>query len=174
MTAIARAAAAATVLTLASAPRLDAQHHQVHFTLTGGPHAGSYEMSQAAMCKVVDVSANEVELSAIFDADRPKRWRDDPDRAYAKGFVLSKPRIQGGKAGSFALAAGFATPRERHRRVEYVILTIPRELQEPGLERDPEGRGAVTVERTDAGAKATFRGETKDGVRIEGSLECGS
>jgi hypothetical protein len=173
MTAMARAAAAVTVLTLASTPRLDAQHHQVRFTLTGGPHAGSYEMDQAAMCQVADLSADELELSAIFDADRPKGWRDDPDRAYAKGFVLSTPRAKGGKAGSFALAAGFATPRERNRKVEYVILTIPRELQEPGLERDPEGRGDVTVERTDAGAKATFRGETQDGVRIEGSLECG-
>jgi hypothetical protein len=173
MRAIARAAAAASLLTLASAPRLDAQH-QVRFTLTGGPHAGSYGMSQAAMCDVVDVSAEEVELSAVFDADRPKGWRDDPDRAYAKGFVLSKPRLEGGKPGAFALAAGFATPREQHRRIEYVILTIPRELQEPGLERDPEGRGDVKVQRTDAGAKATFRGETKDGVRIEGSLECGT
>jgi hypothetical protein len=173
MTAIALAAAAATALTLAAAPCLDAQH-QVRFTLSGGPHAGSYEMSQAAMCDVVDVSADEVKLSAVFDADRPKGWRDHPDRAYAKEFVLSKPRLEGGKPGAFALAAGFATPREGHRRIEYVILTIPRELQEPGLERDPEGRGDVTVERTDAGAKATFRGETKDGVRIEGSLECGS
>ena len=171
MIAIVRAAATATILILPAAPRLDAQH-QVRFTLTGGPHAGTYEMSQAAMCDVVDVSAKEVELSAVFDADRPKGWRDDPNRAYAKGFVLSKPGTEGGKAGSFALAAAFATPREQHRRIEYVILTIPREMQEPGLERDPEGRGDVTVERTDAGAKATFRGETKDGVRIEGRLEC--
>jgi hypothetical protein len=173
MTAATRAVLATALFALGSASRLGAQH-QVRFTLTGGPHAGSYELNQAGMCDVVDVSANEVEISAYFEADRPKGWRDHPDRPYATRFALLKPKAEGGKPGMFSLGAGFATPKDRHRIIRYVILTIPRELQEPGLESDPEGRGEMTVRRTPTGATASFRGETKDGVRIDGSLECGS
>jgi hypothetical protein len=57
-------------------------------------------------------------------------------------------------------------------QARYEIFAIPRELSPsaPPL----RGRGTVTVKQAATGRTATFRGQTKDGVRIEGTVACRS
>jgi hypothetical protein len=58
------------------------------------------------------------------------------------------------------------------QRIVYEIYAIPPELQAPGRTKPPKGRGSVTIQQSGAGTTATFRGETKDGVKMEGSVTC--
>jgi hypothetical protein len=53
----------------------------------------------------------------------------------------------------------------------YEIYAIPQELA-PGSAPSLRGRGTVTVKQTPTGSLATFRGQTEEGVRMEGSLDC--
>jgi hypothetical protein len=55
------------------------------------------------------------------------------------------------------------------RQTVYEIHVIPPGLQGP---MPPSGRGSVTVRQAGAGKTATFRGATKEGVRMEGSVDC--
>ena len=54
----------------------------------------------------------------------------------------------------------------------YEIYAMPPELQGPGRKEPPKGRGTVTINQGENGTSATFRGETQDGVRMEGSVRC--
>jgi hypothetical protein len=56
--------------------------------------------------------------------------------------------------------------------VNYEIFAIPPELAPPGRGVPLRGRGTVTVKPTATGQLATFRGQTKDGVPMEGTLDC--
>jgi hypothetical protein len=59
------------------------------------------------------------------------------------------------------------------QRIVYEIYAIPPELQAPGRNKPPSGRGSVTIRQEKTATIADFRGETKDGVRMEGSVHCG-
>ncbi len=58
------------------------------------------------------------------------------------------------------------------KRVVYEIYAMPPELQGPGRKEPQKGSGTVTIKQEDAGTSATFRGQTQDGVRMEGSVRC--
>jgi hypothetical protein len=66
-----------------------------------------------------------------------------------------------------AIAAGVRPPR---------IAILDGAAANAGVQVGPkkpfEGHGDVTVRRTETATTASFRGETKRGVRIEGTLEC--
>jgi hypothetical protein len=116
MTFLARAAAFAAAFTLVAGSLLDAQSSTIRVTIGGGPHAGTYEMSDQC-----DLQPNSYPAMHI---------------------------------------------------ARYEIFAIPRELSPsaPPL----RGRGTVTVKQAATGRTATFRGQTKDGVRIEGTVDCRS
>lgn len=174
MIAIRRAGAAAALLVLAGTTHLEAQSNRVRFTLTGGANAGTYELTAAAMCDVRDVRGKPPAISGHF-VDEAKRYKQKgPGATSLESFHLYTLKETTDKPDVVSFGAHFKSSGSSRKSINYEVYTIPPKLQEPGLEIDPHGQGTVTVRRTDTGAIATFRGKTKDGVGIEGSLECGS
>jgi hypothetical protein len=75
-----------------------------------------------------------------------------------------------GKPETFLVSVKFhAKPGERYR---YEIFAIPREQYPPGKAFPTSGTGTVTVKQTATGKTASFRGQTEDGVKIEGVVDC--
>ena len=158
MTFFTRAAALAAAFGLVAASHLDAQSSTARVTIGGGPHAGTYEIS--GQCdltpgqfpsmfimafKVGAVPPNEPKSIEFFTAD----GKGKPD-----GFVVNVLFYPAGK------------------RIAYEIYAIPPELQPPPRASRLKGRGSVTVRQTPTGRTATFRGQTAEGVRMEGSVDC--
>ena len=153
-----RAAALAAALTLIASSHLQAQSSSVRVTIAGGPHAGTYEIpgecdltpgkfpSMFIMAfKVGAVPPNLPRSIEFFSAD----GKGKPD-----GFVVNVLFYPAGK------------------RVAYEIYAIPPELQPPPRAHQLRGRGSVTVRQTATGRTASFRGQTAEGVRMEGSVDC--
>lgn len=159
MTTVVRAAAAAAAFALMTAPRVEAQASSIRVTITGGPHAGTYEMAEE--CLVQPDAYPTLHIMAFtIGAAGPKTPRK------MEFFSASKA----GKPDGFVVSVHFAGVLEGKDR--YEILAIPVELAPPGQALPLSGRGTVKVERTASGTTATFRGQTKDGVRMEGAVEC--
>lgn len=153
MTTSARAAAIAAAFVLLAAPRLDAQSGRISVTIAGGPHAGTHEMQEA--CEGQPNSYPSLYIMAfrtgVFDRNQLPYVMEF--------FTASKP----GKPDAFVVSVKF----QDHN---YQIFTIPREYsaQAPS----PSGRGTVTVKQSAAGRVATFSGQTKDGVKMQGTIDC--
>ena len=158
MKSLARTAALAAAFTLAAASHVEAQSSTVRVTLAGGPHAGTYEIpgqcdltpgqfpSMFIMAfKVGAVPPNLPRSIEFFSVD----GKGKPD-----GFVVNVLFYPAGK------------------RVAYEIYAIPPEQQQPPRLHRLRGRGSVTVRQTATGRTATFRGQTAEGVRMEGSVDC--
>jgi hypothetical protein len=75
-----------------------------------------------------------------------------------------------GKPDGFVVSMIF--PSAGGEQARYEIFAIPPELapSAPPL----RGRGTVTVKQAATGKTATFRRQTKDGVRMEGTVDCRS
>lgn len=158
MTILSRATAFAAALTLVAASHGAAQS-TIRVTIAGGPHAGTYEMSEQC-----DLQANAYPAMHIMaftvGAAKPKAPR-------TMEFVLASAK---GKPDGFVVAVVF--PIQAGKQPRYEIYAIPRELtpSAPSL----RGRGTVTVKQTPTGQLATFRGQTEDGVKMEGTVDCRS
>jgi hypothetical protein len=63
-------------------------------------------------------------------------------------------------------------PAPTRQRIVYEIYAIPPELQGPGLNKPPSGQGTVSIEQKPEGTTASFKGQTKDGVGMDGSVTC--
>ena len=154
MTILARAAAFAAALTLVAASRSEAQSSSTRVTITGGPHAGTHEMKDEP-CDVADGK-----ITVVFTS-KGGTLGDGTPEAISFWTVPGK-----GKPDGFGVQVLFQLPG---RQAVYEIHAIP-----PGV-RGPmpaSGRGSVTVRQTPTGRIASFRGQTKDGVRMEGSVDC--
>jgi hypothetical protein len=75
-----------------------------------------------------------------------------------------------GKPDGLALTVVWRSVGPRERTV-YEVYAMPPEVQ-VGPKKPFEGHGNLTVRRTETTTTASFRAETKRGVRIEGRLEC--
>jgi hypothetical protein len=75
-----------------------------------------------------------------------------------------------GKPDGFSVNADFRATSGQ--RIVYEIYAIPAELQAPRRPKPPKGRGGVTIQQGDASTTATLRGETMDGVKMEGCVTC--
>jgi hypothetical protein len=158
MTILARAALA-TLFTLVAASRLDAQS-RISVTIGGGPHAGTYEMSDQC-----DVTPDKFPSLFIVAS----RVGTVPPNAPTKIEFFSAPGK--GKPDGFVVSVHFrGKPGER---IAYDLNAIPPELKPP-IPLPPLGRGTVTIKKTATGTTATFRGVTHDGVKMEGSVDCRS
>ena len=159
MTPCARAAAFTAAFTLVAAARADAQAGTLRVTLGGGPHTGTYEMSE--QCEVSPNSYPALHImtftTGVADPKLPRTMELFTANGKGKpdGFVLNV--VFQGAAGALD---------------RYEIFAIPPELSPPGRGTPLRGRGSVTVRKSATGTTATFRGQTKDGVKMEGSLEC--
>jgi hypothetical protein len=159
MTTIARAALMAAAFTLLAVPRASAQSSAIRVTISGGPHAGTYEMSE--QCEVQPDSYPSMHIMAFrVGAVPPKTPRS------MEFFTASKK----GNPDGFVVSMIF--PGAGGEQARYQIFAIPRELSPsaPSL----RGRGTVTVKQTATGRTATFRGQTEEGVKMEGTIDCRS
>jgi hypothetical protein len=171
MTRVIRLGALLALVSLTAAAPAAAQGAKARFTLTGGPQAGSYEMTAMAACGAFDSGSKDDGFGARFVADAPRGWHKGPP--YLSQMVLSIPRMRNPKPDELALAVVFTKWGTPETEIKYEVFTIPRELDiHPELAHKPTGRGEAKVQRSAGGLSATFRGETADGVRIEGSLQC--
>ena len=153
------------------AGRVEAQSPKARITLTGGPQAGSYEMNGGALCVTSDIGPGDQGFSAEFLADPPRGWRKGPP--YLSHLWLSTPRVRHPKPDAVSVGAAFSKWGTPTTEIQYKVFTIPRELDNnPELGRTLTGRGNANVRITGGNYTATFSGQTEDGVRIEGSLEC--
>ena len=158
-----RAAMIGAALTLLAASRTDAQQSgSISVTIAGGPHAGKYELARG-QCDPIGR-----EIISLFTpgmagvAEGPKM----PERI---GFYTEPGKK--GTADGFSVNVDFRLPSRK--RVVYEIYAIPPELQGPGLNKPPSGQGTVSIEQKAESTHASFRGQTKDGIRMEGSIHCG-
>jgi hypothetical protein len=166
MTMLARAAAFAALFTLAAALRLEAQVGSVRFTITGGPHAGSYRFA-TGQCDVLGSRGDPPSIISMSTPEMQKDGGADPNSP-ASFELYTAPAS--GRPDGLALTVVWRSVGSRERTV-YEVSTFPPELQ-VGRKTPLEGHGDVTVRQTETITTASFRGETKRGVRIEGSLEC--
>jgi hypothetical protein len=160
MITFARAAGLAATLTLIAAPCAEAQVSSIRITLGGGPHAGTYELKEG-QCDALDgsvISMFTPELAGMAAGPKIPESME----------VYTVPAE--GKPDGFAVNVDFRA--KSGERVVYEIYAIPPELQGPGVSEPLLGKGRVTIQPGDARTTATFSGETKDGVKMEGSVTC--
>lgn len=160
MIAHARAAALAAALTLVAAPRAEAQDSSLRVTIAGGPHAGTYELTRG-QCDALDGSIISMFTPALARQAAGKNGLESIE-------VYTTPG--NGKPDGWAVTADFRA--KSGKRVVYEIYAMPPELQGPGRKEPQKGSGTVTIRQEEAGTSATFRGQTQDGVRMEGSVKC--
>ena len=150
---------------------LEAQVPKAHITLTGGAQAGTYDMTGSPVCEAFDSGSEDHGFGAEFVADPPHGWRKGPP--YLSHLWLSTPRMRNPNPGAVAFGVAFTKPTTPTTEIKYQVFTIPPETDnQPGLERAQTGKGQVTVRRAGDKLSATFSGETKDGVKMEGTVEC--
>jgi hypothetical protein len=171
MTILARTATLAALLTLVAAPRLDAQQpSKITVTLTGGAHAGKYEM-EGLYCETNPDQFPSMGFTANSMHERMERA--------ARGEVVPKTGLSSisfftasakGKPDGFVINVVFHV--KAGERDRYEIFTIPRDMYPPGRAYSMSGHGTVTVKQTATGKTASFSGQTKDGVKMEGVVDC--
>ena len=171
MTRFLHAAALLALASLIAATTAHAQGRKARFTLTGGPQAGSYEMTVGPVCESFDSGSEDHGFGAEFVAEPPRGWRKGPP--YLSHMWLNVPRMRNPKPDALSLGVAFTKWGTPETEIKYEVFTIPRELDlHPEFEHKPTGRGEAKVQQSADAFSATFRGETADGVRIEGSLQC--
>ena len=150
----AQAAGFAAALMLIAGPRIEAQSSSIRVTIAGGPHAGAHELKD--QCTVVNDK-----IGAAFTSKGGTVGDGTPE--FIEFWTLP------GKGNAVGFGVRVLFQLKSGRQAVYEIHAIPPGLQGPML---PSGRGSVTVRQAETGKTATFRGETKDGVRMEGSVTC--
>ena len=150
---------------------LQAQVPKARLTVTGGPQAGTYEMTGSPICKTFDSGSDDHGFGAEFVADPPHGWRKGPP--YLSHLWLALPRMRNPKPDAVSLGVTFTKWGTPATEIDYKVYTIPPALDNnPELGRKQAGKGRATVTRAGDRLSATFSGETADGVRMEGSVEC--
>jgi len=150
----AQAAGFAAALLLIAAPRIEAQSSSIRVTIAAGQHSGAHELKD--QCTVLNG-----QISAVFTSKGGTVGDGTPE------FIEFWTLPGKGKPDGFGVRVLFVMKSGGH--AVYEIHAIPPGLQGP---MPASGRGSVTVRQTETGKTATFRGETKDGVGMEGSVAC--
>jgi hypothetical protein len=130
----------------------------IHLVVSGGPHAGTYD-------------AQSGEITCTYGFAGPGSWGNQYSVAGKKGNEFSSlqlivPDTKDAADGSdkFLLTAGFGEPM-KPGSAEYTINT-------GGGDQNKAGSGVVTVDDKGKSGTVTFKGQTKDGVTLEGTIDC--
>jgi len=126
-------------------------------TLVGGQNAGTYEVKDDD-CRVLNG-----EIMALFTA--PGEAGSSEPVASSFYTVAGKGKPDGFGAQMIFLVGQY------NRQIKYEIHAMPPGVKNPHFIPN-SGRGTVTVKKTATGQMATFRGQTKEGVKMEGTVEC--
>ncbi|HET7602088.1 MAG TPA: hypothetical protein VFK36_03665 [Gemmatimonadales bacterium] len=158
MTTLTRAAMVAAALTFAGASRGVAQTSTIRVTIASGQNAGTHEVKGGPD----DCSIANGEIRALFS---PADEAGSPLPVAVDFYTVAGK----GKPDGFGVQMIFLG--QYNRQIKYEIHAMPPGVKNP-LFIPNSGRGTVTVKKTATGQMATFRGQTKDGVRIEGTVDC--
>lgn len=155
-----RASSLAVGLVVLAAPAAAGQTSTMRVVISKGPHAGTYDLKNG-QCDALDgqvISMFTPKLSGLSEGPR--------------GLESMEVYTEPAKAGpdGFSVRVDFRTPSGQ--RVAYQIYAIPPALQASARTKPQLGRGTVTIRRDAAGTTAGFRGETADGVPMEGTVTC--
>lgn len=156
MITFARAAVLAATIALAGLPRLEAQTSTIRVTLSGGQNPGTHAM-KGDDCQVVSG-----EIRANFT---PTEGSSRSGPVSVDFYTVAGK----GKPNGFGVKMIFLGEFNRH--VVYEVHAMPPGVKNP-LYVPNSGSGTVTVRQTATGQTATFRGQTKDGVKMEGTVDC--
>ena len=159
ITKVARAALPAVLLVL-GAQRIEAQESSLRLTIAGGPHAGTYELAHG-QCDALEGSIISMFTPQLSGQDAGRNGLESIE-------VYTTPG--NGKPDGWAVTADFRA--KSGKRVVYEIYAMPPEQQGPGPKDPMKGRGTVTIKQGADGTGAAFRGQTADGVKMEGSVKC--
>jgi hypothetical protein len=173
MSCVLRLGALVALVSVGAALPAAAQAPKVRFTLTGGPQAGSYEMTSVFVCEKFDSGSEDHGFGADFLADAPPGWHRRTSPPYLSHMWLNNPRMRNPKPDQFSLGVVFTKGTTPEKEIKYELFTFPAAMdpdQDPATRMT--GHGEAKVQQSGGSFTATFRGETAEGVRIEGSLQC--
>jgi hypothetical protein len=153
---------------VASAPLTAQDYPTAKFTITGGDHAGSYEMRHGTWCTLKPAEAGRpATLQAAFLSEEAARQRASDKVSY-----LALDVAESGSSNSgFGVAVAVNTPEPR---VAYVVETRPAGSgsTEPDAPKGPTGTGQATFRRSGEWVTTEFRARTAASVRVEGTARC--
>ena len=155
-----RAAGITVLLVLAATSPTEAQVSSISVTIASGPHAGKYELTRG-QCDALNgqvISMFTPKMAGVPEGPKTPESIE----------VYTEPGK--GKTDGFAVNVDFRS--QSGQRVVYEIYAIPPELQAPGRTKPPKGQGYVNIEQKAEATHAKFRGQTKEGIGMEGSVTC--
>ena len=156
-----RAACLTVVLMLAATVPGEAQGNSMSITIARGPHAGKYEFT-GGQCDPLHrsiISMFTAELAGLTAS--PK---------IPESMELYTEPGKGPIADGLMVKVLFRGPSRQ--RIEYEIYAVPPGLQVPQLMKPQKGKGSITIDEKPEGVRAAFKGETQDGIGMEGSISC--
>ena len=148
------------VLLMLGTERATAQDSSLRLTIAGGPHAGTYELAHG-QCDALKGSIISMFTPQLAGQAAGRNGLESME-------VYTTPG--NGKPDGWAVTADFRA--KSGKRVVYEIYAMPPELQGPGRKEPMKGSGTVTIKQGEDGTSASFRGQTADGVKMEGSVKC--
>lgn len=155
----ARTLSALTICLLAIAPAYaDPVTETAHVVITGGPHAGTYDATtERAGCSAGFTGPG----SFGNQLSQPKE--KDPKKFNSLQLILPDAKKAAGGAKEFYISFGFGPIMSRS--AEYVIETRPQEKKKAGS-------GTVTLDDKGSSAKVSFAVVSKEGYKIDGTIDC--
>lgn len=148
-------------------------------TVASGPHAGTHTLESNGGCAIRPPrdggpDSFDVMLSVSEDMKMSRR----ADNNYLEMIQVDVPNVDSKHLGELALHVVFGNPKKRLREgIAYSVDTRPDsslddfERQVRG-KRPLSGRGGAKLRNKGATAMLEFWGETKEGVRIDGTIDC--
>ena len=158
-----RALSLTVVLMLAAPSNSDAQGNSISVTIARGPHAGKYEFT-GGQCDQLGRSGS---IISMFTAELAgmKTGPKTPE-----SIELYTEPGKGTVPDGLILKALFRGPSRQ--RIEYEIYAVPPALQVAGMTKPQKGKGSITIDEKAEGVRASFKGETQEGIGMEGSISC--
>lgn len=130
---------------------------RIRVAITGGEHAGTYEVTGTDGCS--HGLAGEDAWGNQFSRDS-----DNPRELTSVQLVVPETKAAAGGTDTFQLTVSFG-PMLGEGRTDYTVNTRA---------RPPRGSGTVMVDDRGQAGTVTFDATTEDGVKLQGTIECDS
>lgn len=152
-------------------------------TVASGPHAGKYTLSSDKACTIGPLDKGRPDSFSATIISEGMRQGKLASRPNELGTVqIDLPNIDAKHLGEIKVEVAFGDPTARERKgttpgVLYAIDTRPDsallefEREVRGTSK-LKGKGGAKLQRRGADATFGFWGETANGIRLDGSIEC--
>lgn len=142
-----------------------------------GPHRGLHRILSESSCQIPAKEGTQSRLMAGVEASPRTALRYGLYPGPPMRVGLAVPRFRSPSPGVLSLFVAFERdPRGRAGAMLYKVFTIPPQLRDKIESMDdalePTGRGDVKIDTGRDAVVVTFWGETSEGIRLEGTIEC--